>query len=99
MKGLVKYSLGSDGVELRELPEPTPKPGELKVKVLAASICGSDIHALHDERTVIMPVVLHSSLCGSLALRGARISLCWMTSHFSCFGSGIPGDTAQTVTI
>ena len=41
MKGVVKYELGMHGVELRELPEPIPKEGECKVKVLAASICGS----------------------------------------------------------
>lgn len=35
MLGLVKYALGPEGVELRELPDPVPGPGELKVKVLA----------------------------------------------------------------
>ena len=38
MLGLVKYALGPEGVELRELPDPVPGPGELKVKVLAAGI-------------------------------------------------------------
>ena len=47
MLGLVKYALGPEGVELRELPDPVPGPGELKVKVLAAGICGSDIHAMN----------------------------------------------------
>ena len=30
MLGLVKYALGPEGVELRELPDPVPGPGELK---------------------------------------------------------------------
>ena len=42
MLGLVKYALGPEGVELRELPDPVPGPGELKVNVLAAGICGSE---------------------------------------------------------
>ena len=46
MKGLVKYALGMDGVGLQDLPDPVLKEGECKVKVLAASICGSDIHAM-----------------------------------------------------
>lgn len=64
MKGLVKYALGMEGVGLRELPEPTPGEGELKVKVLAAGICNSDIHAIHDERSVTMPVVMGHEYVG-----------------------------------
>ena len=43
MKGLVKFEKGEQGLELREVAEPTPREGELKVKVLAAGICGSDL--------------------------------------------------------
>ena len=67
MKGLVKFSLGENGVGLRELPEPSPRPGELKVKVLAAGICGSDIHAIRDQRAVNMPVVLGHEYVGQVA--------------------------------
>jgi L-iditol 2-dehydrogenase len=31
-------------MELREVPEPTAGPGEVKIRVVAASICGSDLH-------------------------------------------------------
>jgi len=66
MKGLVKYALGMDGVALQELPEPSPKEGELKVKVLAAGICNSDVHAMHDQRSVTMPVVLGHEFVGQV---------------------------------
>ena len=66
MKGLVKFALGMEGVALKELPEPTPKEGELKVKVLAAGICNSDIHAIHDERSVTMPVVMGHEYVGEV---------------------------------
>lgn len=66
MKGLVKFALGPDGVGLRELSEPVPQEGELKVKVLAATICGSDIHAMNDERSVTMPVVLGHEYVGQV---------------------------------
>lgn len=55
-----------EGVELRELPEPVPRDGELKVKVLAASICGSDVHAMRDERQVILPVILGHEYVGQV---------------------------------
>lgn len=66
MKGLVKFALGPDGVGLQELPEPIPQEGELKVKVLAASICGSDLHAMNDERSVSMPVVMGHEYVGQV---------------------------------
>ena len=66
MKGLVKYALGMEGVGLQELPEPSPKTGELKVKVLAAGICNSDVHAIHDERSVTMPVVMGHEYVGQV---------------------------------
>ena len=66
MKGLVKYALGENGVALQELPVPQPKEGELKVKVLAAGICNSDVHAIHDQRSVTMPVTLGHEYVGQV---------------------------------
>ena len=34
MKALVKYASGAEHVELRDVPEPVPVPGELKVQRL-----------------------------------------------------------------
>ena len=67
IKGVVKYKLGFDGVDLLDVEEPKPEKGELKVRVLAAGICGSDIHALHDQREVNMPVVLGHEFVGKVA--------------------------------
>lgn len=66
MRGLVKFARGPEGLALRELPEPVLAEGELKVKVLAASICGSDIHAMNDERITVMPVVLGHEYVGQV---------------------------------
>lgn len=43
MKAVVKPDRGA-GVELRDVPRPVLKPDEVLIKVLAASICGSDLH-------------------------------------------------------
>src|SRR4029453_454823 len=43
MSALVKAS-PAPGAELREVPVPEPGPGELLVRVLAASVCGTDVH-------------------------------------------------------
>jgi len=43
MRALVKESAGP-GAAIRDVPVPEPGPGELLVRVHAASVCGTDIH-------------------------------------------------------
>jgi threonine 3-dehydrogenase len=43
MRALVKAS-PAPGAELQEVPVPEPGPGEVLVRVLAASVCGTDVH-------------------------------------------------------
>ena len=92
MKGLVKYALGMEGVALRELPEPAPGEGELKIKVLAAGICNSDVHAIHDERSVTMPVVLGHEFVGQVVetcgdVRDFQVGD-WVTALPACYSCG-----------
>lgn len=47
MNAIVKEFPGEEGTFFRaNIPEPTPGYGQVKVKVMAASICASDVHAL-----------------------------------------------------
>lgn len=66
MKAIVKFAYGKDGMGVREVPEPIPGEGEMKVKVLAAGICGGDIHSMLDERDTIMPVTLGHEYVGQV---------------------------------
>ena len=43
MQAVVKTK-AAPGVELREVPVPAPGPGEVLVRVEAASVCGTDLH-------------------------------------------------------
>jgi threonine 3-dehydrogenase len=43
MQAVVKAH-AAPGIELREVPVPAPGPGEVLVRVLAASVCGTDLH-------------------------------------------------------
>ena len=43
MRAVVKTAPGRGG-ELREVPKPSPRPGEALVRIKAASICGTDHH-------------------------------------------------------
>ncbi|WP_062562950.1 zinc-dependent alcohol dehydrogenase [Paracoccus aminovorans] len=66
MKALV-YT-GERTLELRQMPDPIPKPGEVLVRVDAVGICGSDIHAYlgHDERRPA-PLILGHEVAGTIA--------------------------------
>ena len=43
MRALMKPYAGP-GLELRDIPEPTPDPGEVKIRVIRAGLCGTDLH-------------------------------------------------------
>lgn len=44
MQALVNYSAEPHSVEIRDLPDPQPGPGEVCVRVNAVGVCGSDLH-------------------------------------------------------
>ena len=46
MKALRQKTPDKSSLVLEEVPEPSPGPGEVKVKVMAAGICGTDVHGI-----------------------------------------------------
>ena len=48
MKGVVL--LGDSECCVKEFPDPTPGPGEVRVKMMATGICGSDLHLYHMDK-------------------------------------------------
>ncbi len=46
-------------MEIREVPVPEPKEGEVLIRVEYVGICGSDVHYFHDGR------------CGDFVVDGA----------------------------
>jgi threonine dehydrogenase-like Zn-dependent dehydrogenase len=39
--------VGDSRIEVREFPDPAPKPGEALVRIAASAICGSELHSYH----------------------------------------------------
>ena len=64
MKALVKYARGEGNIELRDLPEPKCRAGEILVEIVATGICGTDLHILHDQTFYTPPVVIGHEYCG-----------------------------------
>jgi L-iditol 2-dehydrogenase len=44
MRAVVKFAEGEGNIELRDVPEPKTGDNEVKIKVKAVGICGSDLH-------------------------------------------------------
>ncbi len=74
MKGVMKVASGVGHVETRELPEPTPSAGQVKIQVKAAGICGTDVHIYYDEFKVEPPVVIGHELAGMVVELGEGVS-------------------------
>lgn len=74
MKAVMKVAAGVGNIELREIPEPTPQPGQVKIKVQAAGICGTDLHIYKDEFRSVPPVVLGHEISGEIIEIGDGVS-------------------------
>ena len=73
MKAVVKASRGIGNIEVRDVPEPTPGPDELKIAVRAAAICATDIHIYYDEYINCPPVILGHEMSGVVVEVGERV--------------------------
>lgn len=64
-----------DDLRLDELPEPTPGADEVKLRVLACSMCGTDLKIVtHGAQRVAAPRVLGHEIAGEIAEVGADVS-------------------------
>jgi L-iditol 2-dehydrogenase len=75
MKALVKTEKGVGKLELRDVPVPKPGPGEVLLKILAAGVCGTDLHVRDDQFPYWPPVVLGHEFCGRVEKLGEGVGL------------------------
>ena len=64
------------GVEVREIPRPTPAPDEVLIKVKSAAICGSDLGIYHYTPAyskMKLPVVLGHEFSGEIIETGPEV--------------------------
>lgn len=83
------------GAELIERPVPSPGPGEVLLKMEAASICGTDIHLYRWDpwaaEILVPPVILGHELAGRVAATGSGVGrvregdLVGVESHIVCW--------------
>jgi L-iditol 2-dehydrogenase len=78
VKALVKFASGEGNMEIRDIPEPKAGKGEVKIKVEAAGICGSDLHILHGDIGIPMkpPFVIGHEFSGVVVETGEGVTTC-----------------------
>lgn len=76
MKALVKYAAGPGNMEIRDVPEPTPGIGQVKVEVKEAGICGSDLHIYHSDIAIPVnpPVITGHEFSGVITEVGEGVT-------------------------
>jgi threonine dehydrogenase-like Zn-dependent dehydrogenase len=55
---------GPGAVELRDVPEPVPAPGEVLVHVRSAGICGSELHGVRHPGFRVPPLIMGHEFAG-----------------------------------
>ena len=75
MKALVKYEMKPHALEIRDIPIPEPGPGQIRVKVEYAGICGSDLHIYHNSIAITTrpPVVVGHEFSGFVDKVGSGV--------------------------
>ena len=77
MKALVKVAPGP-GLELTDVPDPSPGPGDVLLRVLRTGICGTDLHIdSWDEwaaNTIKPPLVVGHEFVGEVVEVGAAVT-------------------------
>lgn len=95
MKALVIH--GKQDARIEELPDPEPGPGQVRLKMAYAGICGSDLHYFYDGAvgafTVVEPLVPGHEVAGVVDLdpSGKLAPGTPVTVHPATFGDPVPG--------
>lgn len=76
MRAVVKYDEGEGNMELRDVPEPVCGDNDVKIKVMAVGICGSDLHIYKWNIGIPtkVPFIVGHEFAGPIAEVGRNVS-------------------------
>jgi L-iditol 2-dehydrogenase len=74
VRALVKTEAGPGHVALLDRPEPVCGPGQVKIRMVAAGVCGTDVHILRGEWATKPPIILGHELAGMVAETGPGVT-------------------------
>ena len=70
----MKIARGPGNLELKDIDEPIPMRDEVLIEVVAAGICGTDVHIKHDQAFYTPPVVLGHEYSGRVVEVGSDVT-------------------------
>lgn len=74
MQALVKYEYGPFKIRQEECVIPQPGPEQVRIKVLAAGLCGTDVHVYRDDsRATNPPVIMGHEMAGVVDMVGSEV--------------------------
>jgi len=59
----------------QDVPDPEPGPGQVRIRLHATGVCGTDVHVLHGELPVPLPLVLGHEPAGVIDATGPGVRL------------------------
>lgn len=66
---------GGGDLRMQTVPDPTPAPNEVMIRVHACSICGSDLHAFHGKHPrLVFPRILGHEFAGEIVDAGREVA-------------------------
>ena len=71
-------SIASRPLEIRELPIPTPAPGQVLLRVRACGVCRTDLHIVEGELKPVRDHVIPGHQIVGQDAAGARFGITWM---------------------
>jgi len=77
VRGLTKLAPGPGNVEISERPEPSAAPAHVVLDVVAAGICGTDLHIYDGEYASLPPVTMGHEVSGVVAELGEGVDDAW----------------------
>ena len=83
MKALVLSDVGK--IKVEEISKPSPKQGEVLVRVKACGICGSDIPRAYKDGAHNMPLVIGHEFAGEVEELGEGVDLQWLGRRVGIF--------------
>lgn len=74
MKAVQKLENGHGNIGCVNVPEPAVQPGQVKIKVQFAGICGSDVHYYHGDVPMAVPITLGHEFSGTVVEVGQGVT-------------------------
>jgi len=74
MKALVKYKKGVGNMKIMDVPIPEPDDNEVRIKINACGICGTDVKIMKDEFPYNTPVIVGHEFSGKIVKLSKKVN-------------------------